>query len=60
MDSMRVVIHFVIVQLARQVRGVPKKMHDQSTSGRGKRPMIRSIRLVELGLRQKGNEMRVF
>src|SRR5580704_10329748 len=25
MDSMRVVIHFVIVQLARQVRGVPKK-----------------------------------
>jgi hypothetical protein len=25
MDSMRVVIHFVIVQLALQVRGVPKK-----------------------------------
>jgi pimeloyl-ACP methyl ester carboxylesterase len=25
MDSMRVVIHFVIVQLARQIRGVPKK-----------------------------------
>jgi hypothetical protein len=30
MDSMRVVINFVIIQLARQVRGVPKKIPDQS------------------------------
>jgi ABC-type lipoprotein export system ATPase subunit len=30
MDSMRVVIHFVIVQLARQVRGAPKALRDVS------------------------------
>jgi hypothetical protein len=30
MDSMRVVINFVIIQLARQVRGRSKKIPDQS------------------------------
>jgi hypothetical protein len=48
MDSMRVVIHFVIAQLARQVRGVPKK-HTRSKYSRRIVPMRRSTNGCETG-----------
>ena len=47
MDSMRVVIHFVIVQLARQVRGVPK--NTRSKYSRRIVPMRRSTNGCETG-----------